>query len=254
MEFNTSTFKDKVAFVTGSSYGIGKATAIAFAKAGASVACIDWEDDVETVETIKKNGGQAFFMKCDVADEQSVKAAIDKTISTYGRLDFAFNNAGIEGTPASTHEGSNDNWERTISINLTGTWYCMKHEIEHMLKQGSGAIVNNASIAGLVGFQGTAAYVASKHGVVGLTKAAALDYAKQGIRINVVCPGVIKTPMIDRFTGKNKAVEEQFVAGKPIGRIGQPNEVADAVLWLCSEASSFVVGHALPVDGGWVVH
>lgn len=254
MEFNSNTFKDKVALVTGSTFGIGKATAIAFAKAGAKVVCADWEDDQETVSTIKKNGGQAIFIKCDVSDEASVKATVKAAVDTFGRLDFAFNNAGIEGVPSSTHEGTNENWDRTLGINLSGTWYCMKHEIEQMLKQGSGAIVNNASIAGLVGFQGTAAYVASKHGVVGLTKAAALDYAKQGIRINVVCPGVIKTPMIDRFTGNNKAVEEQFVAGKPIGRIGQPDEVADAVLWLCSDASSFIIGHALPVDGGWVVH
>ncbi len=254
MEFNSTTFKNKVALVTGSTYGIGKATAIAFAKAGANVVCADWEDDVETVSTIESNGGKAIFVKCDVSNEESVKALVQQAIVTYGKLDFAFNNAGIEGVPATTHEGTTENWDRTVGINLTGTWYCMKYEIEQMLKQGSGAIVNNASIAGLVGFQGTAAYVASKHGVVGLTKAAALDYAKQGIRINVVCPGVIKTPMIDRFTGNVKAVEEQFVAGKPIGRIGQPEEVADAVLWLCSEASSFVVGHALPIDGGWVVH
>ncbi len=254
MLLSSDTFKGKVAFITGTSFGIGKSTALAFAKHGAKVLCADWEDDVETVSSIKKLGGEAVFIKMDVSNESDVKAAIKKAIEAFGRIDFAFNNAGIEGQPSILHEGTNENWDRTLGINLTGTWYCMKYQVEQMLKQGGGCIVNNASVAGLVGFQGTAAYVASKHAVVGLTKSAALDYAKQNIRINVVCPGVIRTPMVDRFTGQNKAVEEQFASMKPIGRLGEPDEVAQAVLWLCSDAATFIIGHALPVDGGWVVH
>ena len=172
-------------------------------------------------------------------------------MATYGRIDYAFNNAGIEGASAPTHECTEENWERTIGVNLKGTWLCMKHEIQHMLKQGKGAIVNCASIAGLVGFQGLPVYVASKHGVVGLTKTAALEYAKSGIRVNAVCPGVIKTNMVDRITGKEKEVEKQFENMEPVGRMGQPEEVAEAVIWLCSDAASFVTGDAMAVDGGW---
>jgi NAD(P)-dependent dehydrogenase (short-subunit alcohol dehydrogenase family) len=176
---------------------------------------------------------------------------IDKSTVQYGRIDYAFNNAGIEGLSAPTHECTDENWEKIIAVNLKGVWLCMKYEILQMLKQGKGAIVNNASIAGLVGFQNIPAYVASKHGVIGLTKNAALEYAKLGIRVNAVCPGVIKTPMIDRFTGRSKEVEKKLEGMEPIGRLGQPEEVAEAVIWLCSDASSFVTGNALPVDGGW---
>jgi NAD(P)-dependent dehydrogenase (short-subunit alcohol dehydrogenase family) len=176
---------------------------------------------------------------------------IDKAIVQYGRIDYAFNNAGIEGLSAPTHECTDENWEKVIAVNLKGVWLCMKYEIPQMLKQGKGAIANNASIAGLVGFQNIPAYVASKHGVIGLTKNAALEYAKLGIRVNAVCPGVIKTPMVDRFTGKSKEVEKQFESMEPVGRLGQPEEVAEAVMWLCSDSSSFVTGDALPVDGGW---
>lgn len=192
------------------------------------------------------------FVKCDISIDDDVKKLIKTTVESFGRLDFAFNNAGIEGHSASTHECTEENWEKTIGVNLRGVWFCMKHEIELMLKEGKGAIVNNASIAGLVGFPSIPAYVASKHGVIGLTKAAALEYARRSIRVNVVCPGVIRTPMIDRFTGKNKEVEKQFANQEPIGRLGEPEEVADAVMWLCSDAASFVTGVALPVDGGWV--
>jgi NAD(P)-dependent dehydrogenase (short-subunit alcohol dehydrogenase family) len=246
-------FKNKVALVTGSSFGIGKATALAFAKRGAKVVLADWIEDEETLNLIKKEGGDAFFVKCDVSNEKDVKNLHEKTMENYGRLDFAFNNAGIEGVPGIVHECTNENWDKILGINLKGTWLCMKYQLPIMLEQGKGAIVNNASIAGLVGFSGVPAYVASKHAVVGLTKNAALDYAKLGIRVNVVCPGVIKTPMIDRFTGKDKEIEKQFVAMKPIGRLGEPEEVADAVVWLCSDGSSFVTGHTLTVDGGWVV-
>ena len=245
-------FENKVAIITGGSFGIGKAAAIAFAKRGAKVVIADWVEDNETINIIQSSGGDAIFVKCDVSNDASVKAMVEKTITQYGRLDYAFNNAGVEGFSAPIHECTNENWERTIGVNLKGVWLCMKYEIPLMLQQGKGAIVNNASIAGLVGFPNIPAYVASKHGVIGLTKNAALEYAKLGIRANAVCPGVIKTPMIDRFTGKNKEVEKQFETMEPVGRLGEPEEVAEAVVWLCSEASSFITGDAIPVDGGWV--
>ena len=247
-------FENKVALVTGGCFGIGKATAIAFAKRGAKVVIADWveDKDQETLKEIKALGGEALFVKCDVSKSNEVKEMVDKTIEKFGRLDYAFNNAGIEGASAPTHECTEENWDRTIAVNLKGVWLCMKYEIMQMTKLAKGAIVNNASIAGLVGFTGIPAYVASKHGVIGLTKNAALEYAKSGIRVNVVCPGVIKTPMIDRFTGKNKEVEKQFESMEPIGRLGLPEEVAEAVVWLCSDASSFITGDAIPVDGGWV--
>lgn len=245
-------FENKVAIVTGGSFGIGKAAAIAFAKRGAKVVIADWVEDNETINIIQSSGGDAIFVKCDVSDDASVKAMVEKTITQYGRLDYAFNNAGVEGFSAPIHQCTNENWERTIGVNLKGVWLCMKYEIPLMLQQGKGAIVNNASIAGLVGFPNIPAYVASKHGIIGLTKNAALEYAKLGIRANAVCPGVIKTPMIDRFTGKNKEVEKQFETMEPVGRLGEPEEVAEAVVWLCSEASSFITGDAIPVDGGWV--
>ncbi|HWC55040.1 MAG TPA: SDR family oxidoreductase [Chitinophagaceae bacterium] len=244
-------FDNKVAIVTGGSFGIGRAAAIAFAKRGAKVVIADWVENNETLESIKSMNGNAIFLKCDVSNESDVKKLVEQTIAQYERLDFAFNNAGVEGQSAITHECTVENWDRTTAINLKGVWLCMKYEIPQMLKQGKGAIVNNASIAGLVGFPNIPAYVASKHGVIGLTKNAALEYAKQNIRANAVCPGVIKTPMIDRFTGKDKEVEKQFASQEPVGRLGQPEEVADAVMWLCSDASSFVTGNAIPVDGGW---
>ncbi|MCC7524521.1 MAG: SDR family oxidoreductase [Chitinophagaceae bacterium] len=245
-------FQDKVAIVTGGSFGIGRATAIAFAAGGAKVVIADWTEDNETLSRIKSAGGDAIFLKCDVSNEADVKMLVDKTIAQYGRLDYAFNNAGVEGLSAPTHECTTENWDKTIGVNLKGIWLCMKYEIPQMLKQGKGAIVNNASIAGLVGFVNIPAYVASKHGVIGLSKNAALEYAKHGIRVNVVCPGVIKTPMIDRFTGKDKEVEKQFAGQEPIGRMGEPEEVANAVTWLCSDGASFVTGHPMAVDGGWV--
>jgi NAD(P)-dependent dehydrogenase (short-subunit alcohol dehydrogenase family) len=244
-------FKNKVALVTGASFGIGRATAILFAHKGAKVVLVDWQENSETLEAITAFGGEATFIKCDVSQLSEVQKMIQKTISVYGRLDFAFNNAGIEGTSATITECTEENWDKTIGINLKGIWGCMKYEIPEMLKNGNGAIVNCASIAGLVGYVGLPAYVASKHGVIGLTKTAALENAKLGIRVNAVCPGAIKTPMIDRLTNNKKEVEAQYAAQEPIGRLGNPNEVANAVIWLCSEAASFVTGHAMAVDGGW---
>lgn len=247
-------FNGKVALVTGGSYGIGSATAAAFARRGAKVVIADKYEDAEgqTLKAIKAEGGEAIFIQCDVSKAADVTALTDKIFEAYGRLDFAFNNAGIEGATAPTHECTQDNWEKTLGVNLTGVWLCMKHELVHMLKAGKGVIINCASVAGLVGFAGLPAYVASKHAIVGLTKTAALEYAKQGIRVNAVCPGVIKTAMIDRITGKQKAAEQQFADMEPVGRMGEPAEVAEAVIWLCSDAASFVTGVAMPVDGGWV--
>lgn len=245
-------FEDKVAIVTGGSFGIGRAAAITFAKRGAKVMIADCVEDDETLNIIKGFGGEAIFFKCDVSDDTNVRLMVETTVKKFRRLDFAFNNAGVEGASAPTQDCTEKNWERTVNVNLKGVWLCMKYEIPYLLKQGKGAIVNNASIAGLVGFPGIPAYVASKHGVLGLTKNAALENAKLGIRVNAVCPGVIKTPMVDRFTGKNKEVEKQFENMEPIGRMGQPEEVAEAVIWLCSDASSFVTGHSMAVDGGWI--
>ncbi len=247
-----TTFKNKVALVTGGSFGIGRASAIAFAKKGAKVMIADWVEDHETMDIIKASGGECAFMQCDVSKSANIKSMIEKTISTFGRLDYAFNNAGIEGAMAMTQDCTEDNWEKTLDVNLKGIWLCMKYEIPEMLKQGKGVIINCASIAGLVGFPGLPAYVASKHGVVGLTKTTALEYAKLGIRVNAVCPGAIKTAMIDRLTGNKKEAEEQFAKMEPIGRLGQPEEVANAVIWLCSDEASFVTGQAIAVDGGWI--
>jgi NAD(P)-dependent dehydrogenase (short-subunit alcohol dehydrogenase family) len=247
-----TTFKNKVAIVTGGSFGIGRAAALAFSKKGANVVIADWIEDKETLNLIKASGGEAVFVKCDVSKSNDVKAFVEKTISSFGRLDYAFNNAGIEGISAPVQDCTEENWDKTIGINLKGIWLCMKYEIPEMLKQGKGAIVNCASVAGLVGFPGLPAYVASKHGVIGLTKTSALECAKLGIRVNAVCPGAIKTPMIDRLTGNKKEAEEQFAGLEPIGHLGQPEEVANAVIWLCSDEASFVTGHAMAVDGGWV--
>jgi NAD(P)-dependent dehydrogenase (short-subunit alcohol dehydrogenase family) len=247
-----NTFKDKVALVTGGSSGIGRATALAFARKGAKVVIADWIENEETIDIIENLGCDAIFVKCDVSKSAAVKSLIEKTFATFGQLDFAFNNAGIEGISAPTQDCSEENWDKTIAVNLKGIWLCMKYEIPEMLKKGKGVIVNCSSVAGLVGFQGLPAYVASKHGIIGLTKTAALENAKRGIRVNAVCPGVIQTPMINRITGNKKEAEEQFASMEPIGRFGEPEEIANAVLWLCSEEASFSTGIAMPVDGGFV--
>lgn len=244
-------FKNKVAIITGGSFGIGRATAIAFAKRGAKVIIADYVDGMESIKLVKAEGAEGLFIKCDVSKVTDVKDMVEKTVAEFGRLDYAFNNAGIEGPSAFLHEYTEENWDKTIGINLKGVWLCMKYELQQMLKQKKGAIVNCASVAGLVGVSRLPAYVASKHGVIGLTKTCALENAKMGVRINAVCPGVIDTPMVDRITGKNKVVEKKFIDMEPIGRMGHPEEVAEAVTWLCSDAASFVTGHAMAVDGGW---
>lgn len=245
-------FENKVAIVTGGSFGIGKATALAFARRGTRIVVADWIEDKSTMQQIQDTGASVIFVKCDVSKSNEVAEMINTALKTFGRIDFAVNNAGIEGETAPTHECTEENWEKTININLKGVWLCMKHEIISMLKHGGGAIVNTASVAGLIGFPGLPAYVVSKHGIVGLTKTAALENAKKGIRINAVCPGVIKTEMIDRITGKDKVVEKQYEDMEPVGRMGKPEEVAEAIVWLCSDSASFVTGHALAVDGGWI--
>lgn len=244
----------KVALVTGGGSGIGRATCRAMVREGAKVVVADVvvEGGEETVKMIKDAGGEATFVKADVSKASEVEAMVAKVIETYGRIDCAFNNAGIEGPVCSTVEYTEEDFDRVVGIDLTGVWLCMKYEIPHMLQQGGGAIVNTASVAGLVGFQGISAYVASKHGVNGLTKTAALEYAKSGIRVNSVCPGVIETPMVKRAFEKSPGMEEGVAAVEPVGRLGQPEEIAEAVVWLCSDAASFVTGVPMAVDGGLV--
>lgn len=250
------SFAGKVAFITGAAGGIGRAAALAFALEGANVVIADVleQNNQETVHMIEAVGGRALAVRCDVTRADDVKAALDKTIETFGRLDAAFNNAGVEQVPAAAADITGEQWDRIIGIDLRGVFLSMKYEIPLMLKQGGGAIVNTSSGAGVRGFAGGAAYVAAKHGVVGLTRAAALDYASQNIRINAICPGIVDTPMMDRFGGgtpEGKARELASAAvAQPIGRAGKPEEIAAAVLWLCSDVASFVVGAAMVVDGG----
>lgn len=243
-----------VALVTGAASGIGRATAEAFAREGARVVVSDVAAGAgeAVAAAIRERGGQAVFAACDVSRPERVEALVARTVEAFGRIDFAFNNAGVEGETAPTAECTEANWDRVMGINLKGVWLCMREEIPRMLAQGGGAIVNCSSVAGLVGFPGIAAYAASKHGLIGLTRTAALEYAARGIRVNAVCPGVIRTPMVERFTGGEAEAQAQLVASEPIGRMGTPEEVAAAVVWLCSDAASFVTGHAMVVDGGFV--
>lgn len=249
-----SNGKQRVALVTGASSGIGRATALAFAEKGARVVVSDVQQapGESTVREIRDKGGDAVFVKADVARADEIAALVERAVGTFGGLDFAFNNAGIEGTMAATADCTEDNWDRTLAVNLKGTWLCMKYELRYMLARGGGVIVNCSSVAGLVGFQGLPAYTASKHGIVGLTRSAALEYAKSGIRVNAVCPGVIVTPMVERIVREHPEMHAGLTAGEPVGRMGVPEEVAAAVLWLCSDGASFVTGHAMAVDGGWV--
>jgi NAD(P)-dependent dehydrogenase (short-subunit alcohol dehydrogenase family) len=248
-------FEGKVALVTGGGSGIGRATALAFARGGAQVVIGNRTVELgeDTVQTIREGGGEASFQRTDVSVEADVEALVEHTISTYGRLDMAFNNAGIEGEVGPLVEQTEANFQAVMDINVKGVWLSMKYEISRMLEQGGGTIVNCSSAAGVVGFRGLGIYVASKHAVNGLTKTAALEYSSQGVRINSVNPAVIATAMSDRLLESVQMTEEDMAGLHPIGRIGQAEEVAQTVLWLCSERASFVTGHALLVDGGYAV-
>lgn len=249
------SFENKVALVTGAGSGMGLATAKAFAEAGASVALADTNE--ESVSAAAKGlvsaGHKAIAVYCDVADDAQVAAMVDQTVSTFGRLDAAFNNAGIQSPVAEMADASREEFDRVTAINLRGVWSCMKYELRQMREQGSGAVVNNSSLGGLVGIAGRAMYHAAKHGVLGLTKSAALEYAAKGIRINAVCPGIIDTPMVGGMLATQPEAMKELMKVVPIGRLGRPEEIAAAVLWLCSPGASFVIGHSLVVDGGYTV-
>jgi NAD(P)-dependent dehydrogenase (short-subunit alcohol dehydrogenase family) len=245
----------KVALITGGGSGIGRATARLFAREGARVVVTDLDvaGGEETCRELRAAETETSFVQADVSCAKDVATMIDRVIATYGKLDCAFNNAGIAGTAfVPIADYSEDDWDRVIRINLKGVWLCMKYEVPQMLRSGGGAIVNTASIVGLVGSQMGTAYVASKHGVVGLTRAVALEYAPRNIRVNAVCPSWLSTPMMEPYTRDNPVRQAQFTALHPVGRIGTTEEVAEAVVWLCSDAASFITGHALPVDGGRV--
>ena len=249
------SFEDKVALVTGAASGMGLATAKAFAEAGAAVALADVNGDGAraAADALVAAGHKALGIRCDVADLDEVEAMVKQTVSTFGRLDMAFNNAGVQSPVAETADADPKDYDFVMGVNLRGVWNCMKHELLQMRKQGSGAIVNNSSLGGLVGIAERGIYHASKHGVVGLTKSAGLEYAAKGIRINAVCPGIIETPMVMGMLETQPEAMAALMKEVPMGRLGRAEEIADAVLWLCSPASSFVIGHALPVDGGYTV-
>lgn len=251
-----SYYNGKVALVTGAASGMGLATAKVFAKAGAAVALADISK--EAVQTVTKElvaeGHRALAIHCDVADEAQVASMVDRTVATFGRLDAAFNNAGIQVPPSDAADESAENFDRVIAINLRGIWACMKHELRHMREQQSGAIVNCSSIGGLIGLPGRASYHASKHGVIGLTRSAAVEYAPRGIRINAVCPGTIDTPMVSDMLKTQANAMKEIMREQSIGRLGRADEIADAVLWLCGPGATFVIGQALAVDGGFTVH
>ena len=243
----------KIALVTGGGMGIGRACAMAFAREDAAVVVTDIQssEGQETVKMINKAGGEAFFIKADVSNSAEVERLINKTVETYGRLDYAHNNAGIIGTNDLITDITPENWDQVININLKGVWLCMKYEILQMVKAGGGAIVNTASNLGLVGMERRSAYSASKHGIVGLTKVAALEFGKANIRVNAVCPGTIRTPLVDKILTENPQREAWLINRHPIGRLGTPEEIAEAVIWLCSDESSFATGLIMSVDGGY---
>jgi NAD(P)-dependent dehydrogenase (short-subunit alcohol dehydrogenase family) len=247
---NTKRFEGKTAFITGAASGIGRATAVAFAAEGARVVVTDRVEAAlqETAEYVKESGGEVLAIACDVSKPEEIEAAVAQAVNTFGRIDCAFNNAGVENKATPLHEIELEEWDRILSINLRGTFVCMKHEIAQMVRQGSGVVVNTSSGAGIRGVAGGASYAASKHAMIGMTKSAALDYAKQNIRVNCVLPGNIATPMMDRFTDGDiqKAIDLE-----PVGRLGKPEEIAEAVLWMCSDLGGFVTGASIVVDGGW---
>ncbi len=255
MTDGTGQFAGKVALVTGGGSGLGRATAVAFAEGGANVLVADVDDlgGRETVDLVGNAGAEALFVRTDVTNPAEVTAMVAATVAAFGKLDYAVNNAGTTGAGGFTADYDMDDWHRTISLNLDSVFYCLRNEIPVMLGQGRGSIVNVASGAGLVGFAGLPAYVASKHGVVGLTRASALEYAAQGIRINCICPGSTRTPMLEGFMGGDEKIEKMMRNAVPMRRLGRPEEIAAGIVWLCSDAASFVVGHALAVDGGSVI-
>ena len=246
-------FQNKVAFVTGAGGGIGFATARAFVEAGAAVTVTDINEEAAraAADTLTRAGHRALGLRCDVADEDSVAAAIDRTVSTFGRLDCAYNNAGLHAPSVETADALATDFDRVIAVNLRGVWACMKHELRQMRRQGSGAIVNCSSQSGLAGIAGLGAYTASKHGVVGLTKAAALEYALAGIRINAICPGTVNTPMVAKAMADHPASMQAVIDDIPLGRMGTPEEIASAVLWLCSPGAGFMIGQIVTPDGGY---
>lgn len=252
---NGKAFRDKVAFITGGGTGIGRATALAFSREGADVAVAGHTPDelAETVRLIEQGGGRALAITCDVTRGDDVKHAVEQTVKTFGRLDFAFNNAGVEQPTKPLDEVSEDEWDRLLNVNLRGVFLCMKHQAPQMAKQGGGVIINTGSGASVMGIAGQAAYCASKFGLIGLTKAAALDYAGSNIRVNAVCPGYVDTPMMQRFTGGTPEGRQNVIDNVPAGRPASPDEIAGTVLWLCSDAAAYVVGHAMVIDGGQTV-
>ena len=249
----TNALEGKAALITGCGSGIGRAASLAFAREGALVTCVDIDQSggEATVAMIRDAKGTADFVRTDVTDANQVQALINRIVSTHGRLDCAYNNAGIEGEVMEVHEASERNFDRLMAVNVKGVWLCMKYEIRQMLKQGAGAIVNTASVAGLAGFPALALYVASKHAVVGLTKSAAIECGQSGIRINAVCPGPVDTPMMERIThNEGRPGRAEFEAVVPMRRYANPNEIANTVVWLCSDQASYVTGVSMPVDGG----
>jgi NAD(P)-dependent dehydrogenase (short-subunit alcohol dehydrogenase family) len=243
-------FEGKTAFITGAGSGIGRATAVAFAAEGARVVVTDRTEAAlkETAEHVKAACAEVLAIACDVSKPEEVEAAVTQAVQVFGRIDCALNNAGVENKATPLHEIELQEWDRILDINLRGTFICIKHEIAQMVRQGGGVVVNTSSGAGIRGVPGGAAYAASKHAIIGLTKSAALDYAKQNIRVNAVLPGNIATPMMDRFTGGDI---QKAIALEPVGRLGKPEEIAEAVLWMCSDLGGFVTGASIVVDGGW---